>query len=283
MMNNKIKEAQYGPLLVEKKTRKRKNVADTNSAVGNVNGSNAEDLIVTEAFPSIELMPDDTLIFNESEQPIRVNLKDGYQSIIPLMDDKYSIMSQVTSLLKYMSLSENFLEPDDTVELFEGSTHTKGEWSREFHSICNKFILPQDAQKELLNLIFNTFGQTADLPVALTTSGKKRFKKKYTYSDDQINGEEDESGDDKSISDPNTLSRVNDYIRKASRWIKVNQCLNSCCVFVGKLKTAFACPKCGARRYKECVRFDCKGKGKKDDCDHLHMDGVAKKTYFIGY
>ena len=82
-----------------------------NSAVGNVNGSNAEDLLVTEAFPSIELMPDDTLILNESEQPIRVNLKDGYQSIIPLMDDTYSIMSQVTSLLKYRSLSENFLEP----------------------------------------------------------------------------------------------------------------------------------------------------------------------------
>ena len=277
-MKNKIKEAQYGLLLVEKKTRKRKNVVDTNSAVGNINGSNAEDLLETEAFPSIELMPDDTLILNESEQPIRVNLKDGYQSIIPLMDDTYSIMSQVTSLLKYMSLSENFLEPDDTVELFEGSTHTKGEWSREFHSICNKFILPQDAQKELLNFIFNTFGQTADLPVALTTSGKKRFKKKYTYSDDQRYGEEDESGDDKSISDPNTLSRVDDYIRKASRWIKVNQCVNSCCVFVGKLKTAFACPKCGARRYKECVRFDCKGKGKKDDCDHLHMDGVANKN-----
>ena len=86
-------------------------------------------------------------------------------------------MSLVTSLLKYMSLSENFLEPDDTVELFEGSTHTKGEWSREFHSICNKFILPQDAQKELLNLIFNTFGQTADLPVALTTSGKNVSKR----------------------------------------------------------------------------------------------------------
>ena len=205
-MKNKIKEAQYGPLLVEKKTRKRKYVADTNSADGNVNGSNAEDLLVTEDSPSIE--PDDILLLNESEQPMRVNLNDGYQSIIPLIDDTYSIMSQVTSLLKYMSLSENFLEPDDTVAIFEGSTHTKGEWSREFHSICNKFILPQDAQKELLNLIFNTFGQTADLPVALTTSGKKRFKKKYTYSDDQRDEEEDESGDDKKYFRSNLLSRA---------------------------------------------------------------------------
>jgi hypothetical protein len=88
-------------------------------------------------------MQNDTLILNESEQPIRVNLNDGYQSIIPLIDVTYSIMSQVTSLLKYMSLSENFLELDDTVAPFEGSTHTKGEWSSEFHSICNKFILPQ--------------------------------------------------------------------------------------------------------------------------------------------
>ena len=126
-MKNKINEAQYGPSLVEKKTRKRKSVANTNSADGNVNGSNAEDLLVTEASPSIELMQNDTLILNESEQPIRVNLNDGYQSIIPLIDDTYSIMSQVTSLLKYMSFSENFFEPDDTVKLFEGSTHSKGE------------------------------------------------------------------------------------------------------------------------------------------------------------
>ena len=174
-MKNKIKEAQYGPLLVEKKTRKRKYVADKNSADENVNGSNAEDLLVTEDSPSIE--PDDILLLNESEQPMRVNLNDGYQSIIPLIDDTYSIMSQVTSLLKYMSLSENSLESDDTVAIFEGSTHTKGKWSREFHSICNKFILPQDAQKELLNLIFNTFGQTADLPVALTISGKNVSKR----------------------------------------------------------------------------------------------------------
>jgi predicted nucleic-acid-binding Zn-ribbon protein len=59
--------------------------------------------------------------------------------------------------------------------------------------------------------------------------------------------------------------------------------LNSCCVFVGKLKTAFACPKCGARRYKECVRFDCKGKGKKDDCDHHTWTVSRIKTYFIVY
>ena len=72
-----------------------------------------------------------------------------------------------------MRKPETFLEPDDTVPICEGSTHTEGEWSREYFSIYNKFILPQETQRDILNLIFNTFGQTADLPVALTTQGKK--------------------------------------------------------------------------------------------------------------
>ncbi len=37
--------------------------------------------------------------------------------------------------------------------------------------------------------------------------------------------------------------------------------------------------KCGGRRYKVCARSDCEGKGKKDNCDHLYMDGVANKNF----
>jgi hypothetical protein len=115
---------------------------------------------------------DDNLILNETEKLIRVIL-DGSQRVIPLIDEKYSILSEVRSILEYMRKPETFIEPDDTVPICEGSTYTKGEWTREYYSICNKFILPQETQRDLLNLIFNTFGETADLPVVLTTHGKK--------------------------------------------------------------------------------------------------------------
>jgi hypothetical protein len=79
----------------------------------------------------------------------------------------------------------------------------------------------------------------ADLPVALTTSGKKRFKRIFHDPNDS----EYDNRDDPSIFTSNTLSKVNDYIRKASQWIKLNQCENSCCcVYVGKLNNVFACP-----------------------------------------
>ncbi len=40
------------------------------------------------------------------------------------------------------------------------------------HFVIN-FILPHETQRDILNLIFNTFGGTADLPVVLTTHGEK--------------------------------------------------------------------------------------------------------------
>ena len=273
---NRRKQGHYALLIQERKIQKP--VPHTYSAVEIVNEAEInEEFLVTEASQSSELVADDNLILNETEKLIRVIL-DGSQRVIPLIDEKYSILSEVRSILEYMRKPETFIEPDDTVPICEGSTYTKGEWTREYYSICNKFILPQETQRDILNLIFNTFGETADLPVVLTTHGKKSFKRKLGGANNDEE-EEDTSSDDNSISAPNTLSKVKDYIRKASRWIKLNQCENSCCVFVGKLHNAFGCPNCGGRRYKECVRPDCEGKGKKDNCDHLHMDGVANKNF----
>jgi len=275
---NKYKEV-YAPLNAERNLRKQKKIVDTNISDANVNGSDvAEELQETNDSQSSELMPDDILVLNETEKPIRINLESS-QSCIPLIDATYSIMTEVTSLLEYMSLKDNFLERDDTAPIFNGSTHTKGEWSREYYSICNKFVLPQAAQKEILNLVYNTFGELAELPIALTTSGKERLKRKFIDPNDEEDDREEDSEDNNSISAPNTMSKVSKYIRKASRWIKLHQCENSCCVFVGVLNTAFACPTCSARRYNACVRSDCKGKGTKDDCEHLHNDGVAKKFF----
>ena len=112
------------------------------------------------------MLDDDTIIHKETEKLFRVTL-DSSQSSILLIDETYSIMSEITSLIEFLKLPETF----------EGSTHTKGEWSREYHSICNKYLLCQEAQNDIINLIFNTGFAMADLPVALTISGKKRFKR----------------------------------------------------------------------------------------------------------
>ena len=73
-------------------------------------------------------MADDNLILNETEKLIRVIL-DGSQRVIPLIDEKYSILSEVRSILEYMRKPETFIEPDDTVPICEGSTYTKGQWT----------------------------------------------------------------------------------------------------------------------------------------------------------
>jgi hypothetical protein len=120
--------------------------------------------------------------------------------------------------------------------------------------------------------------------VGLTADGKKRLERelrkvrKAEKGEDDSSSSDDDDDSDNSISAPNTLSKVNRYNRKASRWIKINQCANSCCVFAGKLHNAFACPFCGAGRFKLCVRSGCKGNGESNDCDHLLMDGVAIKN-----
>ena len=168
---NTRKKGQYALLIQERKIQKP--LPHTYTAVEIVNEAEiTEEFLVTEASQSSELVADDNLILNETEKLIRVIL-DGSQRVIPLIDETYSIMSEVRSIVEYLRKPETFLEPDDTVPICEGSTYTKGEWTREYYSICNKFILPQETQRDLLNLIFNTFGQTADLPVALTTHGKK--------------------------------------------------------------------------------------------------------------
>ncbi len=205
-------------------------------------------------------MADDKLILNVTEKLSRVIL-DSSQRIIPLIDETYSILLEVRSILQYMRKPETFLEPDDTVPICEGSTHTKGKWPRECFSICNKFILPQESQQDLLNLIFKTFGQTADLPVALTTHKKKSFKRKLGAANNDE--EEDTSSDDNSISAHITMSKVKDYIRKTSRWIKLNQYQNSCCVFVGKLHNAFGSQNVEGEDIKNVYGMIAKERGRK--------------------
>jgi hypothetical protein len=207
----KIKEALYAPLLEEKKSKNTTAVPYT--ADRNVNESDiAEELLAFETSQSLMkiMLDDDTIIHKETEKLFRVTL-DSSQSSFLLIDETYSIMSEITSLIEFLKLPETFEGSTHTIinlifntrfamadlpvalttsgkKRFErifhdpndseyDNTHTKGEWLREYHSICNKYLLSQEAQNGIIKLIFSTRFAMADLPVALTTSGKKRFKR----------------------------------------------------------------------------------------------------------
>ena len=112
-------------MLEEKKSKNTTAVPYT--ADRNINESDiAEELLVFETSQSLMkiMLDDDTIIHKETEKLFRVTL-DSSQSSILLIDETYSIMSEITSLIEFLKLPETF----------EGSTHTKGEWSREYHSI----------------------------------------------------------------------------------------------------------------------------------------------------
>ena len=277
------KRAAYIPMVVERKKRKviREEKNDSDNMISDEElVEKLEEKQVTDTLQSAEpeQMVEDILDEFETFQRVKIN---SSPSSISLIDETYSIMSLVNDLLNYMKQPENVLEPDDKAPLFEDSYILKGEWARAYYSICNKHILSIKVQEEILNLIYNTWGNSSDLPVGLTADGKKRLERELRKVRKAEQGEDYSSSDDDSdysISAPNTLSKVNRYTRKASRWIKLNQCANSCCVFVGKLHNAFACPFCGAGRFKLCVRSGCKGNGESNDCDHLLMDGVAIKN-----
>ena len=274
------KRAAYAPMMAERKFRivSREEQNDSEKMIYDEElVGKLEEKLVTDSLQSTGQMVEDTQILAEVESFQRVKINSSSSSI-SLIDETFSIMSLVNSLLQYMNEPENVIEPDDTIPLYKDASILKGEWAREFYSICNKFILSKIAQEEILNLIYNTWGNSSNLPVALTTDGKKRLECQLRKADQKEDDSGSDDDSDNSISAPNALSKVDRYTRKASRWIKINQCANSCCVFLGKLQKAFACPDCGARRFKTCVRSGCEGKGKDDNCDHLFMDGVAIKN-----
>ena len=96
---NKRKQGQYAPLIQERKIQKP--VPHTYTAVEIVNeAENSEVFLVTEASHSSELVADDKLILNVTEKLFRVIL-DSSQRIIPLIDETYSISSEVRSILVY--------------------------------------------------------------------------------------------------------------------------------------------------------------------------------------
>ncbi len=77
------------------------------------------------------------------------------------------------SVQHYIRNPNNALEYDDQVPLFKGSQFSKGEWTREFTTLLTK-----KAEHDILNLIHNTWGHQANLPITLTSVGRNSLRKK---------------------------------------------------------------------------------------------------------
>jgi hypothetical protein len=188
--------------------------------------------------------------------------------------ESFTIMEQVKYFLQEMKNPCTVLENDDLTPIIEGSDISKGDWAREFQHLSNKFLLSQEAENGILNLIYNTFGKQSNLPVALTVKGRSNDFRQFT-------GQTVDNVEDNTLSAENVTSDAKKYCRKISRWIQFDQCINDCCVFVGTLDDMFYCPQpeCNSPRYRPCTRSHCKGKGT-ETCTHLRSDGIAWKSFF---
>ena len=196
--------------------------------------------------------------------------------------ESFNFIEIVYAILDFMKDAKCSLEKDDSIPLFNTSEITKGDWARGFHSLCSNFSISEKAENALINYLYNTTGNVINFPVALTNSGQNRARKLLCQHVDELDDKNDDlvDGDDSiSFTDPNTISKIKDYDRKGSRWLEIHQCPNDCCVYVGENEKLFACVICNSRRYRPCARSKCAGKGK-DECEHLHSDGVAYKSMY---
>ena len=201
----------------------------------------------------------------------------------------FQFVEVVNRIVKLMNDPNLSVMRDDHVYLFRDSSITKGQWARGMQRIVNEYLLPEKAVKDIMNLIYNSSGQSSKLPIISSRTGKERIfrqlckETEFDDDDDNNNNNDDDDDDDsvESLSAENALPALKDYNRKVNRWFSFDQCINDCCVFVGTPTfKMFACPTCHARRYRACTRSRCKGKGN-DDCEHLLDSGIAfKKLHY---
>jgi len=173
------KKAAYIPMIDERRRKKRNVIREEKNDSNRMIEELVEKLEEKQVTETLQLAEPEQMveeILDEFETFQRVKINSSSSSIL-LIDETYSIMTLVTDVLHYMKKPENVLEPDDTVPLYEDSYILKGEWAREYYSICNKHILSNTVQEEILNLIHNTWGYSSNLPVGLTEDGKKRLQR----------------------------------------------------------------------------------------------------------
>ncbi len=152
---------------------------------------------------------------------------------------------------------------------------TKSAFSRaliEYFQVSNTTISNQSL---LLNLLHNSFGGVANLPVHLKSD---------------IN----EDNEQQSIKSESTEDSVEILFRKTvipkltqywpehrnKRFFSFNQCQNDCTLFIGsEYADLYHCPKCSHPRYRPCTRRKC-SKRNKHDCPHLLEEGIAYKNLY---
>jgi len=144
-----------------------------------------ESVVDTTTEPILAIVADTTI---KNDTPLRVQLA-AYNGVV---DSEFNIMERVKYVLEYMKRPENVIEPDDTIPLFEGSKFSVGQLARGLFSIFNKHVTPYTVQEEILNIIYNVWGETSQLPVALTNEGKTQLIRQFRSSDEKAEDDNDD-------------------------------------------------------------------------------------------
>ena len=152
---------------------------------------------------------------------------------------------------------------------------TKSAFSRaliEYFQVSNTTISNQSL---LINLLHNSFGGVANLPVHLKPD---------------IN----EDNEQHSIQSDSTEDSVEILFRKSvipkltqfwpehrnKRFFSFHQCQNDCTLYIGsEYANLYHCPKCSHPRFRPCTRRKC-SKRNKHDCPHLLEEGIAYKNLY---
>jgi len=97
------------------------------------------------------------------------------KSILNLTIPSYSIVTLTKHLTK-LSIHGEILKSDDQAKLMKGNNVTKGSFSRKLNHWYQKNNVPKAERNVLMNILYNSFGPTVNLPVRVLDENEKKTK-----------------------------------------------------------------------------------------------------------
>ena len=183
---------------------------------------------------------------------------------------------------KLQNYWDSKVKDETTCYLYEGSTTSINSFARGFSNLCDDKGIAVAHQKDILNLMFNAFGNKINLPVTVLNKPVKVIPKHNHNKDDSEEDDDDcnskSSFNTQELNIPNVTVDLKRFNTERPRCFGFDQCVNDCYVYVGTENAEkFSCPECGVRRFQPCSRSACEGLGT-STCSHLlSCDGVSQK------
>jgi hypothetical protein len=203
---------------------------------------------------------------------IRLSL-DDFEPFYTVINPSFRVLDFVSLLLS----GERSFCQDYNVPVYAGSLKCKGDFARSLKDILEEHLIPKEAENDIMNCLFNFFGDLINLPIKLTTIGERR-KIQILCGFPTVHEDSDTE---------NAKSVLDEYSKDISRYIEVDQCINDCVVYAGNEENLlFQCPnqRCKEFRFRPCTRAGCPGqKVLSSECEHLLKDGIPYKRLFYRF